>query len=152
MASPLRIRERLRSLFWPNMDDIQRMVKEDLRVMETEFQPLEISGFGYESQPRIPDQIYSRQFRQKELVAGIELLLPEILEESKKYGDVVQIFLAITVLETVEETEAKFFFTEEYLKNATEVILDWAQAYQDKKYMLPPLMATVHWGFTPIVW
>lgn len=94
----------------------------------------------------------SQQLPQKELVAGMEQLLPDILDKSKKQGEVVQIFLAITLLETVEETEAKFFFTEEYLKNATEVILDWAQAYQDKNYMLPPLMATVYWGFAPIVW
>jgi hypothetical protein len=151
MASPLRLRKRLRLFFWPNLDDIQTMAKEDLRVMETEFQLIEIPQVE-PPHPPIPEKLTSRQFRQKELVSGMEQLLPEILEESKISGDVVQIFLAITLLETVEETEAKFFFTEEFLKDATGIILDWTKAYQDKNYMLPPLMATVHWGFTPIVW
>jgi hypothetical protein len=152
MPSPLRIRERIRSIFSPNMDELldesEIMLIKDI---EREFKPLEIPQ-EEPATPPIPEKLMSQQLPQKELVAGMEQLLPDILDKSKKQGEVVQIFLAITLLETVEETEAKFFFTEEYLKNATEVILDWAQAYQDKNYMLPPLMATVYWGFAPIVW
>jgi hypothetical protein len=114
------------------------------------FQPLEIPEA--EVSPPIPDELSSRQFPQKELVAGVEALLPEILEESKKYESVVKIFIAITLLETVEETEAKFWFLTEQEQGLKPIILLWAQAYQDKNYMLPPLMATVHWGFTPIIW
>jgi hypothetical protein len=150
MPSPLRIRERLSSFFGPNLDDIQRIAKEDLRVMEAEFQPLEITKA--EISPPIPDELSSRQFHQKELVAGVEALLPEILEESKKYGSVVQIFIAITLLETVEETEAKFWFLTEQEQGLKPIILLWAEDYQNKNYMLPPLTATVHWGFTPIIW
>ena len=146
------IRARLRSFFWPNLDEILEESKIMLgNDIEREFNPLDIPQ-AEPPHPPIPDKLISKQLPQKELVAEVELLLPEILEKSKQQGEVVQIFLAITLLETVEETEAKFFFTEEYLKNATEVILDWAQAYQDKNHMLPPLMATVYWGFAPIVW
>ena len=150
MPSLLRIRERLSSFFSSNLDDIQRITKEDLRVMEAEFQPLEISEA--EVSPPIPDELSSRQFQQKDFVAEVEALLPEILEESKKYGNEVQIFVALTMLETVEETEAKFFFLKEQAQGIEPIILLWAQAYQDQNYMLPALTATIHWGFTPIIW
>ena len=117
--------------------------------MEPELQPLEIPEA---EAPPIPGNLNTQQFPQKKFVAGVEALLPEILEESKKYGGVVQIFVALTLLETVEETEAKFFFLEEQAQGIEPIILLWAQAYQNKNYMLPPLTATVHWGFTPIIW
>jgi len=151
MASPLRLRERLRLFFWPTLDDIQTMAKEDLRVMETEFQLIKIPQ-EEPAPPPIPEKLMSQQFPQKELVAGVKDLLPEILEESKKQGEVVQIFLAICCVDSLESTEAKFFFTEKDLEEAKGVIIQWAQAYQDQNYMLSPFMATVHWGFTPIVW
>lgn len=151
MPSPLRIRERLSSFFKPNLDNIQRIAEEDLKVMVTEFQPLEITKAEV-SPPPIPTDLSSRQFPQKELVAGVEALLPEILEESKKYGSVVQIFIAIAFIKTIEDTPAKFFFTLESREEANTIILEWAKAYQDQNLMLPALMATVHWGFTPITW
>jgi hypothetical protein len=80
------------------------------------------------------------------LIIEYAALLPEILEESKKYGSVVQIFLAITLLETVEKTGAKFWFLTEQEQGLKPIILLCAQAYQDKNYMLSPLMATIHWG------
>jgi NifB/MoaA-like Fe-S oxidoreductase len=140
--TPFRIRERIRSLFPQTLDNIQSLaeMKPD-EIPEAEVAP-----------PPIPTDLSSQQFPQKELVAGVEALLPEILEESKKYGSVVQIFIAITLLETVEETEAKFWFLTEQEQGLKPIILLWAQAYQDKNYMLPPLMATFHWGFTPIIW
>lgn len=149
--TPFRIRERLLSLFSPALDDIQKMAEEDLRVMEVKFQPIEIPEAEV-SPPPIPEELNFQQFHQKELVAGVEALLPEILEESKKYGRVVQIFVAITLLESVEATEAKFFFTEKDLEEAKKVIIQWANAYQEINYMLPPLVAKVYWGFTPIIW
>lgn len=155
MASPLRLRERLRSFFSPNMDEILEESKIMLgNDIEREFNPLEIpqAEIGDESHPPIPDKLTSRQFRQKKLVSGMEQLLPEILEESKKYGDEVQIFLAICCVDSLERTEAKFFFTEKDLEEAKGVIIQWAQHYQNINYMLPSVMATVHWGFTPIIW
>jgi hypothetical protein len=147
--TPFRIRERIRLLFPQTLDKSHTVVGANIQIME-KFQPLEIPEA--EVSPPIPDELSSRQFPQKELVAGVEALLPEILEESKKYESVVKIFIAITLLETVEETEAKFWFLTEQEQGLKPIILLWAQAYQDKNYMLPPLMATVHWGFTPIIW
>jgi len=127
------------------------MLEKDIK---REFQLIEIpqAGVGEVTPPPIPKMINSRQFPQKELVAGVKAILPEILEESKKQGELVQIFLAITLLETVEETEAKFWFLTEQEQGLKPIILLWAQAYQNQTYMLPPLMATVHWGFTTIIW
>ena len=153
--TPFRIRERIRSFFSLNIDEIldesKRMLEKDIK---REFQLIEIpqAEVGEVTPPPIPKVINSRQFPQKELVFSLTELLPEILEESKKYGSVVQIFVALTLLETVEETEAKFFFLEEQAQGIEPIILLWAQAYQNKNYMLPPLTATVHWGFTPIIW
>lgn len=152
MASPLRIRERLRLLFPPTLDDSQKMREEDLRVYEIKPNLQSLVIPEAEVSPPIPDELSSRQFPQKDFVAGVEALLPEILEESKKYGGVVQIFVAITLLETLEETEAKFFFLKEQAQGIEPIILLWAQAYQDQNYMLPALTATIHWGFTPIIW
>lgn len=140
--TPFRIRERIRSLFLQTLDNIQSLaeMKPD-EIPEAEVSP-----------PPIPTDLSSRQFPQKELVAGVKAILPEILEESKKQGELVQIFLAITLLETVEETEARFWFLTEQEQGLKPIILLWAQAYQNQTYMLPPLMATVHWGFTTIIW
>ncbi len=155
MAAPLRIRERLRSFFSPNIDEIldesERILEKDIK---REFQLLEIpqAEVSEVNPPPIPKVINSRQFPQKKLVSSVKELLPEILEESKKHGDMVQIFMAITLLETLEETEAKFFFLEEQAQEIQPIILSWAQAYQDQNYMLPALTATIHWGFTPIIW
>ena len=142
MAAPLRIRERIRSLFLQTLDNIQSLaeMKPD-EIPEAEVSP-----------PPIPTDLSSRQFPQKELVAGVKAILPEILEESKKHGDMVQIFMAITLSETLEETEAKFFFLEEQAQEIQPIILSWAQAYQDQNYMLPALTATIHWGVSPIIW
>jgi hypothetical protein len=128
------------------------MAEEDLQVMETVLQPLEIPEVGEVATPTIPTVLYSKQFPQKELVSGMEPLLPEILEESKNQGEVVQIFLAICCLDTLKKTDAKFFFCEKDLEEAKGVIIQWAQCYQNINYVLPSVMATVHWGFTPIVW
>jgi len=131
MVSLLRIRERLSSFFWPNA--------EDLRVIE----------IPEAEAPPIPERLNSQQFPQKEFVAGVEALLPEILKESKKYEGMVQIFVALTLLESVEETKAKFFFPSEMREEAAEAILAWAQVYQEKSYLLPPLMVTIHWSVEP---
>jgi|GEM_PF-3543226 len=145
MASPLRLRERLSSFFGPNLDDM-RIAKEDLRVMEAEFQPLEISEAEV-SPPPIPEELSSQKFPQKKLVAGIMEFLPSILETPSPNEE--WLFVALTLLESVEDTEAKFFFPRESTEEATEAILLWATSYQETNYMLPPLMATVHWGVVP---
>ena len=111
--------------------------------------------FGEVSTPPIPERLMSQQLPQKDLVAGVESLLPQILNESKKYGDVVQVFLAITVIETVEETKGKFWFITEQEQELKPFIMFWAQVYQDTNYndvLPPPIIVTVHWGFTPITW
>lgn len=139
MPYPLRIRKLFSSFFGSNLYN-------KLRGRVAEFQPLEISEA--DDHPIIPTDLSSRQFPQKELLTGVKALLPEILEESKKYGDNVQIFVAITV----EEPEVEFYFTLKDKEEATNIILEWAQSYQNKNYMLPPLMTIVYWGFTPIIW
>lgn len=139
--TPFRIRERLRSLFPPTLDDIQRMVEEE---MEPELQPLEIPEA---EAPPIPGDLNTQQFSQKEFVAGVTELLPSILETPTPNEE--WLFVALTLLESVEETEAKFCFPRESREAAAEAILLWATSYQDKNYMLPTLMATVHWGIVP---
>jgi hypothetical protein len=145
--TPFRIRERLLSLFSPALDDIQKMAEEDLRVMEVEFQPIEIPKAEV-SPPPIPEELSSQQFPQKEFVAGVTELLPSIMETPTPNEE--WLFVALTLLESVEDTEAKFFFPRgESQEEAAEAILQWAKAYQEKNYMLPPLMATIHWGIVP---
>lgn len=143
--TPFRIREHLRSFFWPNLEDLQRMAEEDLRVMEAEFQPLDIPEA--EVSPPIPDELSLRQFPQKEFVAGVTDILPTIFSTPTPNGELL--FVALTFAESIEKTEAKFYFPPEMQEEASVVILQWAQAYQDKNYMLSALMATVHWGIVP---
>ena len=71
MPSLLRIRERLRLLFPPTLDDSQKMREEDLRVYEIKpnLQPLVIPEA--EVSPPSPDELSSRQFPPNDFVAGV---------------------------------------------------------------------------------
>ncbi len=141
MSFPFQIGERLRLLLSQTLDKSHTVVEANIKIME-KFQPLEIPEA--EVSPPIPDELSSRQFPQKELVAGITELLPSILKTPTP--DEEWLFVALTLLESIEETEAKFFFPLEMHQEASVAILQWATAYQEKNYMLPPLMATIHWG------